>query len=157
MPGEVALLDIDPVPGSPVKFSTGVMVLYADDELFTFINPEGHALSAWITFSAYRDGDVTVAQAQALERTSDPFDELGYMLGANRMNSRFWLQTLENLGPPLRSPDPDRRGPDRVHRQAPPVAARRQRAQQRHAPSGRSHAHGTRPLDRAPKLTPGAA
>jgi hypothetical protein len=98
VPGEVALLDIEPVPGSPIKFSTGVLVLYADDDSFTFINPEGHALSAWITFSAYRDGDTTIAQAQALERTSDPFDELGYMLGGNRMNDRFWRDTLTNVG-----------------------------------------------------------
>jgi hypothetical protein len=106
VPGEVALLDIDPVPGSPVKFSTGVMVLYADDESFTFINPEGHALSAWITFSAYRDGDVTIAQAQALERASDPFDELGYMLGGNRMNDRFWRETLTNVGRAMGATDP---------------------------------------------------
>jgi hypothetical protein len=96
-PGEVALLEIAPVPGAPVKLSTGVMVLYADDESFTFMTPEGHTLSAWITFSAYRDGDVTVIQAQALERPSDPFDELAYMLGGNRMNNSFWRQTLENL------------------------------------------------------------
>lgn len=96
-PGEVALLDIPPLPGSPIKLSTGVMVLYADDESFTFMTPEGHTLSAWITFSANRDGDVTIAQAQALERTSDPFDELAYMLGANKLNDRFWRQTLENL------------------------------------------------------------
>jgi hypothetical protein len=96
-PGEVALLDIPPVPGSPIKLSTGVMVLYADDESFTFMTPEGHTLSAWITFSAFRDGDVTVAQVQALERTSDPLDEVMYILGANRMNSRFWRQTMENL------------------------------------------------------------
>ena len=81
VPGEVALLDIAPLPGAPVKFSTGVMVIYADDESFTFISPEGHMLSGWITFSAYRDGDVTVAQVQALERTSDPFDELGRQAG----------------------------------------------------------------------------
>jgi len=98
VPGEVALLDISPMRGSPVKLSTGVMVLYADDESFTFINPEGHALSAWITFSAYRDGDVTIAQVQALERTSDPIDELAYMLGVNRMNDRFWRDTLTNVG-----------------------------------------------------------
>jgi hypothetical protein len=96
-PGEVALLDIAPVPGAPVRLSTGVMVLYADDESFTFVTPEGHTLSAWITFSAFRDGDVTIAQAQALERTSDPLDELMYLLGGNRMNNRFWQQTLENL------------------------------------------------------------
>ncbi len=96
-PGEVALLEIAPVPGAPVKLSTGVMVLYADDESFTFMTPEGHTLSAWITFSAYREGDVTVIQAQALERPSDPFDELAYLLGGNRMNNRFWEQTLQNL------------------------------------------------------------
>ena len=96
-PGEVALLDLAPVPGAPVKLSTGVMVLYADDESFTFMTPEGHTLSAWITFSAHRDGDVTIAQAQALERPSDPLDELAYMLGGNRLNDRFWRETLTNL------------------------------------------------------------
>lgn len=96
-PGEVALLEVPPVPGSPVKMSTGIMVIYADRESFTFMTPEGHALSAWITFSAYRDGDETVAQAQALERTADPLIELSYLLGANRANDRFWEQTLENL------------------------------------------------------------
>jgi hypothetical protein len=100
-PGEVALLEVAPVPGSPVKMSTGVMVIYADRESFTFMTPEGHALSAWITFSAFRDGDTTVAQAQALERTSDPFIELTYMFGANRANDRFWERTLENLAASL--------------------------------------------------------
>ena len=52
------------------------MVIYADDESFTFMTPEGHTLSAWITFSGYRDGEETIAQVQALERTSDPFNEL---------------------------------------------------------------------------------
>ena len=85
------------MPGAPVRLSTGVLVLYADDESFTFMTPEGHTLSAWITFSARRDGDVTVAQAQALERPADPFDELAYMLGGNRQNNRFWLATLHNL------------------------------------------------------------
>jgi hypothetical protein len=96
-PGEVALLEVAPVPGSPVKMSTGVLVIYADRESFTFRTPEGHALSAWITFSAYRDEDETVVQVQALEWTSDPFIELSYILGANRPNDRFWEQTLEAL------------------------------------------------------------
>ena len=96
-PGEVALLEIAPVPGAPVRFSTGVMVIYADDESFTFMTPEGHILSAWITFSTFEDGGVTVAQVQALERPSDPLDELGYILGGNRVNSRFWEQTLSAL------------------------------------------------------------
>jgi hypothetical protein len=73
------------------------MVIYADDESFTFMTPEGHNLSAWITFSAHLDGDATVAQAQALERPSDPIDELAYVLGASRMQDRFWHETLTNL------------------------------------------------------------
>ncbi len=95
-PGEVALFAVH-VPGAPVRMSSGVMVIYADDESFTFMTPEGNALSAWITFSASRDGDVTVAQVQALERTADPFVELSYMLGANRYNDRFWEGTMANL------------------------------------------------------------
>ena len=149
VPGEVALLDIDPVPGSPIKFSTGVMVLYADDESFTFINPEGHALSAWITFSAYREGDVTVAQAQALERTSDPFDELGYMLGGNRMNDRFWRDTLANVGRAMGATDPT------VDVVVVCIDSRRQwrqigkSPQQRHASRSRPHPRGPGPLDRS--------
>ncbi len=95
-PGEVALFDVAPMPGSPVKLSTGVMVLYADDESFTFMTPEGHTISAWITFSARREGDVTIAQAQALERASDPLDELIYVLTSKLMD-RFWRDTLTNL------------------------------------------------------------
>jgi hypothetical protein len=96
-PGEVALLEIEPLPGAPVRLSTGVLVLYADDESFAFMTPEGHTLSAWITFSARRDGDVTVAQAQALERPADPFDEIAYMLGGGHQNNKFWQGTLANL------------------------------------------------------------
>ena len=96
-PGEVALLDLSPAPGSPIKLSTGVVVLYADEQSFTFMTPEGHTLSAWITFSAERDGDVTIAQAQALERPSDPFDEIAYLLGGNRMNNVFWQETVANM------------------------------------------------------------
>jgi hypothetical protein len=105
-PGEVALLEVRAVPGAPIRMSTGVMVIYADAESFTFMTPEGHALSAWITFSALRDGDVTVAQVQALERTSDPLIELTYLLGANRMNDRFWERTLANLARTMGTPEP---------------------------------------------------
>ena len=106
-PGEVALLEVAPVPGSPVKMSTGVMVIYADRESFTFMTPEGHALAAWITFSAFRDGDDIVAQAQALERTSDPLIELSYLFGANRANDAFWERTLANLATSLGVTNPN--------------------------------------------------
>ena len=100
-PGEVALFDVQPVAGSPVRMSSGILVIYADRESFTFMTPEGHALSAWITFSAFRDGDTTIAQVQALERTADPLIELSYLFGANRANDRFWELTLENLAKSL--------------------------------------------------------
>jgi hypothetical protein len=105
-PGEVGLLEIQPVPGAPVRLSTGVLVLYADDESFTFMTPEGHTLSAWITFSARRDGDVVVAEVSALERPADPFDEIAYKLGGNRQNNKFWQTTLENLAIMVGVPTP---------------------------------------------------
>jgi hypothetical protein len=89
-----------------MKLSTGVLVLYADDESFTLMTPEGHMLAGWITFSAERVGDATVVQIQALERTNDPLYELGYVLGGNRLNSRFWIQTAENLARHLGVADP---------------------------------------------------
>ena len=95
-PGEVALLNLG-LPGR-MKLSTGVLVLYADEESFTLMTPEGHMLAGWITFSAFPGPDgVTVVQIQALERTNDPLYELGYLLGGNRLNTRFWVQTAENL------------------------------------------------------------
>ncbi len=96
-PGEVGLLSVSAT--GPVKLHTGVMVMYADDESFTLMTPEGHMLAGWITFSAFRDAHgVVVAQAQALERTSDPLFELGYVIGfAQRANNRFWERTLEAI------------------------------------------------------------
>lgn len=95
-PGEVALLSV--AAAGPVKLHTGVMVLYADDEAFTLMTPEGHMLAAWITFGASRgrDGEIVV-QAQALERASDPMFELGMVFGGSRMNDRFWESTLRNV------------------------------------------------------------
>ena len=43
-PGEVALINML-IPGDiphGLPLSTGVLVLYADEESFTFMNPEGH-------------------------------------------------------------------------------------------------------------------
>ena len=39
------------LPGK-MKLSTGVMVLYADEESFTLMTPQGHMFAGWITFSA---------------------------------------------------------------------------------------------------------
>ncbi|HYY79195.1 MAG TPA: hypothetical protein VFD04_08440 [Actinomycetes bacterium] len=94
-PGEVALLNLT-MPGR-MKLSTGVLVLYADEESFTLMTPQGHVLAGWITFSATTVDGVTVVQVQALERTNDPLYELGFLLGGNRFNTRFWVRTVENL------------------------------------------------------------
>jgi hypothetical protein len=91
-PGEVALLNMT-LPGR-MKLSTGVMVLYADEESFTLMTPQGHMFAGWITFSATERGDVTGAQAQVLMRASDPIFELGLALGGHRQENTFWAQTL---------------------------------------------------------------
>src|SRR5271168_2313854 len=49
-PGEVALLQA--ALGGGLKLSTGVFVLYADEESFTFMTPQGHVFAGWVTFSA---------------------------------------------------------------------------------------------------------
>lgn len=93
-PGEVALLNLS--MAGRAKLSTGVMVLYADDESFTFMDPEGHMFAGWITFSAHEENGETVAQVQPLIRANDPIFELG-MPVIHRREDRFWEQVLRNL------------------------------------------------------------
>lgn len=94
-PGEVAVINMS--LGGGMKLSTGVLVLYADDESFTLMTPQGHMLAGWITFSSFgRDGQ-TIAQAEVLIRASDPLFELGLAFGGHRKEDRFWIATLTNL------------------------------------------------------------
>jgi hypothetical protein len=95
-PGDVALLDL--AIGGGVKLSTGVFVLYADAESFTLMTPQGHMFAGWITFSAERDGDDTIVQAQVLMRANDPMYEVAMTLGGHRKEDKFWAATLTNLG-----------------------------------------------------------
>ena len=44
-PGEVALLEVPPVPGSPVRMSTCVLVFYDARESLIYTPPQHHALS----------------------------------------------------------------------------------------------------------------
>ena len=94
-PGEVALIRASVAGG--MKLSTGVMVLYSDDEAFTLMTPQGHMFAGWITFSSHRDGEATVAQVHVLIRAQDPLSELGLALGGHRQENAFWEQTLRNL------------------------------------------------------------
>ena len=89
VPGAVALL------GGGL---TGVMVLYSDEESFTYMTPEGHPFSGWITFSTYEDEDGTpVAQIQLLIRANDPLWELMMPLGLSRAEDKQWQRTLRNV------------------------------------------------------------
>jgi Domain of unknown function (DUF1990) len=75
-----------------------VLVLYADDESFTYMTLEGHPFSGWVTFSAYDDEEgCTVAQVQLLIRANDPLYELMMPLGLHRVEDKTWQRTLENL------------------------------------------------------------
>jgi hypothetical protein len=94
-PGEVGLINIT-IPGR-LKVSTGILVLYADDESFTFITPEGHQFAGLITFSAFRLSGRTVVQVEVLMRANDPLWELGMPIAINRIEDRFWNQTLRSI------------------------------------------------------------
>ena len=95
-PGEVAALKLS-MPGG-LRLSTGVLVLYADEESFTLMTPQGHMFAGWITFSAFPDEDgVTCAQAQVLMRASDPLYEIGLTMGGSGEEDRHWEHTLREL------------------------------------------------------------
>src|SRR5260221_12997152 len=93
------------IPGTlPVglPLSTGVLVLYADDESFTLMTPQGHTFAGWITFSSYEEDDCTVAQAQVLLRAYDPIYEIGFrFFGAGEAESTFSPRTRPSPAAPL--------------------------------------------------------
>lgn len=94
--GDVALINLK-MPGG-ATLSTGIRVIYADDESFTFMTPEGHMFAAMITFSAFVETGQTVAQIQALVRANDPLYEMGFRLGfGHKAEDAFWQETLHNL------------------------------------------------------------
>jgi hypothetical protein len=109
-PGQVAVLNLAgpggmTTPGGGPLISTGIMVIYADDESFTFMTPEGHMFAGMITFSAERQDEDTVAQIQALVRGGDPLYELTFRLGVgHKMEDDFWMQTLRNLAANFQAP-----------------------------------------------------
>ncbi|HEY8860786.1 MAG TPA: hypothetical protein VIN37_01660 [Candidatus Limnocylindria bacterium] len=96
-PGEVGLINAT-LPGAPTM-ATGILVIYADDESFSFMSPEGHPFAGPLTFSAHVEDGVTVVQAHELTRASDPLWELMMMMPVlgERMQNDMWRQTLRNL------------------------------------------------------------
>lgn len=98
-PGGVGIIDdAATIPVGPA-LKTGIMVIYADDESFSFMSPEGHPFAGPLTFSAFVEDGVTVAQVHELTRASDPFWELMLMLPllGERMQNEIWRDTLSKL------------------------------------------------------------
>lgn len=95
-PGEVAVLNLPLAAG--VQVSTGIRVIYADDESFSFMTPQGHVFCGMNTFSAYEEDGVIVAQIQLLVRASDPLYEFLFRVGLiSKMEDDFWHHTLRSL------------------------------------------------------------
>lgn len=97
-PGEVGLINATPMPGVP-PMATGVLVIYADDESFSFMSPEGHPFAGPLTFSATEEAGTTVVKVDELTRASDPFWELTMMMPilGDRMQNDIWRSTLRNV------------------------------------------------------------
>jgi len=101
-PGSVLLIQakVPPFPGMPsmLPVATGVMVLYADEESFTVMCPEGHPLAGWNTFSAYEEDGTVVAQVLEQSRASDPLYELfNRYLGSSAQQDKIWIHVLTSL------------------------------------------------------------
>ncbi|MBX3061439.1 MAG: hypothetical protein KF726_00585 [Anaerolineae bacterium] len=94
-PGEIGVINVSM---GGMKLSTGVRVIYADDESFTFMTPQGHMFAGWITFSAFAEDGATAVQVQALIRANDPIYEMGFRMGfGHRAEDEFWHNTLKAL------------------------------------------------------------
>jgi hypothetical protein len=93
-PGEIVLLNAS-MRGIPVD--GGILVLYADEESFTFMTPEGLPESGWIMCSAYEEDGCTVAQIRTQGRANDPIYEIGFRLAGAREQERIWAHVLTQL------------------------------------------------------------
>ena len=71
--------------------------MYSDDLSFTFVTPQGHPESGWVSFSAYSEGDRTVAQITGLARAGDPIFEAAFRLVGSKMQVRIWTHVLASL------------------------------------------------------------
>jgi anti-anti-sigma regulatory factor len=100
-PGEVVAIDSS-TPGGPV--STGVLVLYADDVSFTFMTPQGHPESGWVTFSAFEDNGKITAQIMGLARANDFVYEAAFRAVGAQMQVNIWKTVLTSLAKYLEIP-----------------------------------------------------
>jgi hypothetical protein len=104
-PGKVMMID-SPLPVVPPRYNkpgvvpmtSGVMILYADDELFSVMTPEGFPVAGWNNFSVYEEDGSVVAQVQSFERASDPIYEFGFVfMGGAKRQEFIWVHVLTAL------------------------------------------------------------
>lgn len=93
-PNEVVLITSS-TPGGPLH--TGVLILYSDDESFTFITPQGHPESGWVSFHAFEQNQSTVVQIIGLARANDPVYEMAFRLMGAKFQERIWRHVLSSL------------------------------------------------------------
>jgi hypothetical protein len=101
-PGEVMFIDstVPVVPNTPgvLPISTGILIMYSDENSFTVMTPEGHPESGWNTFSTFEEDGCTVAQIQSMTRATDPIYEFGFRyMGGTQMQDKTWTHMLRSL------------------------------------------------------------
>jgi anti-anti-sigma factor len=92
--GETVLIRSS-VLGVPIL--TGVLVSYADDVSFTFMTPQGHPESGWVTFRVFQESNETVCQIQGLARANDPIYEIAFRLHGSKFQEQTWMHVLGSL------------------------------------------------------------
>ncbi len=102
-PNGVALLSLGVMPG--IAVSTGIVVIYADDERFTYMTADGHPLAGWVTFSATDTPAGVVAEIDILTRGRNVLAELALVFGGHRQENDNWRSTLRSLAARLGTPD----------------------------------------------------
>jgi len=93
-PGEIVIINAKTPAG---LISTGVWVLYADEESFTFMTPEGHPEAGWVSFSAFDDNGTVTARIQGFARAGDPVYEIGFVLMGSSEQEKIWKHVLTSL------------------------------------------------------------
>jgi hypothetical protein len=94
-PGQIVLLNAS-MRGLPVD--SGLMVLYADEDTFAFMTPEGCPEAGWIMCSAYEGETGIIAQVQTQGRSNDPIFEFGFrFLGGAKEQEKIWKHVLVEL------------------------------------------------------------
>jgi len=92
--GETVLIR-SAVMGIPIL--TGVLVSYADDVSFTFMTPQGHPESGWVTFRVFQESNETVCQIQGLARANDPIYEIAFRFHGSKFQEQTWMHVLGSL------------------------------------------------------------